>query len=212
MVRRRRPKRKGKRMEITAAQVKELRESTGAGVLDCRKALQAHDGDFNKAVAFLREKGLAAAAKKVGRDAKDGLVELYSHGGGRVGVMVEVNCETDFVARTEQFRTFAHDLALHIAATNPRYMDVTDVPADVLESEKSIARNRALQEGKPEKVLDRIVDGRIEKFYQEVCLLKQPFVKDESVTITDLLKATISLIGENIIIRRFARWELGEAA
>ncbi len=199
-------------MEITAAQVKELRESTGAGVLDCRKALQAHDGDFNKAVAFLREKGLTAAAKKVGRDAKDGLVELYSHGGGRVGVMVEVNCETDFVARTEQFRTFAHDLALHIAATNPRYMDVTDVPADVLESEKSIARNRALQEGKPEKILDKIVDGRIEKFYQEVCLLKQPFVKDESVTITDLLKATISLIGENIIIRRFARWELGEAA
>ncbi len=199
-------------MEITAAQVKELRESTGAGVLDCRKALQAHDGDFNKAVAYLREKGLAAAAKKVGREAKDGIVELYSHGGGRVGVMVEVNCETDFVARTEQFRTFAHDLALHIAASNPRYMDVADVPADVLESEKSIARNRALQEGKPEKVLDRIIDGRIEKFYQEVCLLKQPFVKDESVTITDLLKATISVIGENIIIRRYARWELGEAA
>lgn len=199
-------------MEITAAQVKELRDATGAGVLDCRKALAAHDGDFDKAVAYLREKGLAAAAKKVGREAKDGIVELYSHGGGRVGVMVEVNCETDFVARTEQFRTFAHDLALHIAASSPRFMDVADVPAEVLESEKSIARNRALQEGKPEKVLDRIVEGRVEKFYQEACLLKQPFVKDEAVTISDLLKSTISIIGENIIIRRFARWELGEAS
>jgi elongation factor Ts len=199
-------------MEITAAQVKELRESTGAGVLDCRKALQAHNGDFDKAVAFLREKGLAAAAKKVGREAKDGIVELYSHGGGRVGVMVEVNCETDFVARTPQFRTFAHDMALHIAASSPRYLDVADVPAEVLESEKTIARNRALQEGKPEKVLDRIVEGRLEKFYQEACLLRQPFVKDEAVTISDLLKTTISSIGENVIIRRFARWELGEAA
>lgn len=199
-------------MEITAAQVKELREATGAGVLDCRKALLAHDGDFDKAVAYLREKGLAAAAKKVGREAKDGVIELYSHGGGRVGVMVEVNCETDFVARTEQFRKFAHDLALHIAASSPRYMDQADVPADVLESEKSIARNRALQEGKPEKVLDRIVEGRLEKFYQEACLLKQPFVKDETQTISDLLKANISIIGENIIIRRFARWELGEAS
>jgi elongation factor Ts len=199
-------------MEITAAQVKELRDATGAGVLDCRKALLAHDGDFDKAVAYLREKGLSAAAKKVGREAKDGVVELYSHGGGRVGVMVEVNCETDFVARTEQFRTFAHDLALQIAASSPRYMDVADVPADVLESEKTIARNRALQEGKPEKVVDRIVEGRLEKFYQEVCLLKQPFVKDEAVSIGDLLKSTISIIGENIIIRRFSRWELGEAS
>ncbi|MCC7360603.1 MAG: translation elongation factor Ts [Anaerolineales bacterium] len=199
-------------MEITAAQVKELREATGAGVLDCRKALAAHGGDFGQAVAYLREKGLAAAAKKVGREAKDGLVELYSHGGGRVGVMVEVNCETDFVARTEQFRVFAHDLALHIAAAAPRYMDMADVPAEVLESEKTIARNRALQEGKPEKVLDRIVAGRLEKFYQETCLLQQPFVKDEAFTIGELLKTTVSVIGENIIIRRFARWELGEAS
>lgn len=198
-------------MEITATQVKELRQATGAGILDCRKALQEHNGDFDKAVAWLREKGLAAAAKKAGRDAKDGLVELYSHGGGRVGVMVEVNCETDFVARTEQFRTFAHDLALQVAASNPRYLDVAEVPAEVLESERTIARNRAKEEGKPEKIWDKIADGRIEKFYQETCLLKQPFVKDESQTIADLLKATIAAIGENVIIRRFSRWELGEA-
>jgi elongation factor Ts len=196
---------------ISAQQVKELREATGAGVLECRKALQQTGGDFDKAVAILREKGLAAAAKKAGREAKDGVVELYSHGGGRVGVMVEVNCETDFVARTEQFRTFAHDLALHIAANSPTYLDVADVPAEVLESERSIARNRALAEGKPEKILDKIVEGRLEKFYQEACLLRQPFVKDESVTIADLLKQTIAVIGENVIIRRFARWQLGEA-
>jgi elongation factor Ts len=197
-------------MEISATQVKELREATGAGVLDCRKALVENNGDFEKAVAYLREKGLAAAAKKAGREAREGVVELYSHGGGRVGVMVEVNCETDFVARTEQFRNFAHDLALHVAASNPRYMDVADVPAEVLESERTIARNRAKEEGKPEKVWDKIVDGRLEKFYQEVCLLKQPFVKEEKTIVADLLKQTISAIGENVIIRRFARWELGE--
>ena len=201
-------------MEVTisAQQVKDLREATGAGVLECRKALQQTGGDFDKAVAILREKGLSAAAKKAGREARDGLVELYSHGGGRVGVMVEVNCETDFVARTEQFRKFAHDLALHIAASSPRYLDVADVPAEELENERSIARNRALQEGKPEKILDKIVDGRVEKFYQEACLMRQPFVKDESLTISDLLKQTIATIGENVIIRRFARWQLGEAA
>jgi elongation factor Ts len=201
-------------MEVTisAQQVKELREATGAGVLECRKALQQAGGDFDKAVALLREKGLSAAAKKAGREARDGTIELYSHGGGRVGVMVEVNCETDFVARTDQFRAFAHNLALHIAANSPRYLDIGDVPADVLESERSIARNRALAEGKPEKILDKIVEGRVEKFYQEACLLRQPFVKDESITVADLLKQTISAIGENIIIRRFARWQLGEAA
>ena len=198
-------------MEISATQVKELREATGAGILDCRKALQQAEGDYDKAVAWLREKGLAAAAKKAGREAKDGVVELYSHGGGRVGVMVEVNCETDFVARTEQFRALAHDLALQVAAANPRFMDVADVPADVLEAERTIARNRAKEEGKPEKIWDKIADGRVEKFYQETCLLKQPFVKDESLTVADLLKQTISAIGENVIIRRFARWELGES-
>jgi elongation factor Ts len=201
-------------MEVTisAQQVKELREATGAGVLECRKALQQAGGDFDKAVALLREKGLSAAAKKAGREARDGTIELYSHGGGRVGVMVEVNCETDFVARTDQFRAFAHNLALHNAANSPRYLDIGDVPADVLESERSIARNRALAEGKPEKILDKIIEGRVEKFYQEACLLRQPFVKDESITVADLLKQTISAIGENIIIRRFARWQLGEAA
>jgi elongation factor Ts len=201
-------------MEVTisAQQVKELREATGAGVLECRKALQQAGGDFDKAVALLREKGLSAAAKKAGREARDGTIELYSHGGGRVGVMVEVNCETDFVARTDQFRAFAHNLALHIAANSPRYLDIGDVPADVLESERSIARNRALAEGKPEKILDKVIEGRVEKFYQEACLLRQPFVKDESITVADLLKQTISAIGENIIIRRFARWQLGEAA
>jgi elongation factor Ts len=199
-------------MEISAQQIKELREATGAGVLDCRKALVENNGDFNKAVAYLREKGLAAAAKKAGREAKEGAIELYSHGGGRVGVMVEVNCETDFVGRTEQFRAFAHDLALQVAAGNPHYLDVGDVPAEVVESEKTIARNRAKEEGKPEKVWDKIVEGRLEKFYQEACLLKQPFVKDESITVGDLLKRTISTVGENIIIRRFARWELGETA
>jgi elongation factor Ts len=199
-------------MEITAQQVKALREATGAGVLDCRKALIAHDGDFEKAAAYLREKGLAAAAKKEGREAKEGMLELYSHGGGRVGVMVEVNCETDFVARTEQFRAFAHDLALHIAASSPRYVDVEHIPAEVLEHERATARQRALDEGKPEQIVDRIITGRLEKFYVDNCLLRQPFVKNEDLTVAELLKQTIATIGENIIVRRFARWELGEAA
>jgi elongation factor Ts len=158
----------------------------------------------------LQEKGLAAAAKKEGREAKDGMLELYSHGGGRVGVMVEVNCETDFVARTEQFRAFAHDLALHIAATSPRYVDVGEIPAEVLEAERAAART--LAEGKPANVIDRIVEGRLEKFYVESCLMRQPFVKNEDLTVADLLKQTIAAIGENVVIRRFARWELGEAA
>jgi elongation factor Ts len=199
-------------MEITAQQVKELRETTGAGVLDCRKALQAYDGDFEKAAAYLREKGLAAAAKKEGREAKEGIIELYSHGGGRVGVMVEVNCETDFVARTDRFKTFAHDLALHIAASAPKYVDVSDIPAGVVEEKMAADRNQALQEGKPERVVDKIVAGRLDKFYQEVCLVRQQFIKNEDLTVADLIKQTIAAIGENIIVRRFARWELGEAA
>jgi elongation factor Ts len=196
--------------EITAVQVKQLRDATGAGILDSRKALVENGGDFDKAVTYLREKGLASAAKKSGREAREGKVELYAHGGGRVGVMVEVNCETDFVARTEQFQAFAHDLALHVAAANPKYMTEAEVPAEVLENERQVARNRALQEGKPEKVVDKIVEGRLDKFYQDVCLMRQAYIKDESVTIADLLKQTIATIGENIIIRRFSRWELGE--
>jgi elongation factor Ts len=199
-------------MAISANQVKDLREATGAGILDCRKALESQNGDFDKAVAYLREKGLAAAAKKIGRMAKEGLVEVYSHGQGRVGVMLEVNCETDFVAKTDAFRALAHDLALHVAATNPRYLDVADVPADVVENEKTIARNKAIQDGRPEKVLDKIVENRLEKFFQETCLLKQPFVKDESQAIESLLKQAISTLGENVVIRRFARWERGEAS
>lgn len=198
-------------LEIPAQLIKELRQATGAGILDCRKALLESGGDLARAVTWLREKGLAAAAKKAGREARDGKIELYSHAGGRVGVMVEVNCETDFVARTEQFQAFAHDLTLHVAAAAPRYLDVADVPAEVLEAERAIARNRAREEGKPEKIWDKIVEGRLDKFYQEVCLLRQPYIKDESKTVADLLKETIAAIGENVIIRRFVRWELGEA-
>lgn len=196
-------------MEITAAQIKQLRDATGAGVLDCRTALQTNDGDLEKAAAWLREKGLAAAAKKAGREARDGVVEVYSHTGGRVGVMVEVNCETDFVARTEQFRSFAHDLALHIAASNPRWLDVSDVPTEIIEQAKADYRRRALAEGKPEKALDAIVEGWLDAYFQENCLLRQSFVKDDHFTIADLLKQTIAALGENVVIRRFARFELG---
>jgi elongation factor Ts len=198
-------------MAITTEQIKELREATGAGILDCRKALEQADGDFDKAVDFLREKGLATAAKRADRTAKEGKVELYSHGGGRVGVMVEVNCETDFVARSEAFRTFIHEVALQIAAAAPKYIRDTEIPAEVLEHERGIARARALEEGKPEAVVDRIVDGRLEKFKDEVCLLRQPYIRDESLTVEKLLLQNIAAIGESIIIRRFTRWELGES-
>jgi elongation factor Ts len=198
-------------MAITTAQIKELRESTGAGILDCRKALEQADGDFNKAVDFLREKGLATAAKRSDRDASEGMVELYSHGQGRVGVMVEVNCETDFVARSEAFRSFAHEVALQIAAAAPRFITVEDIPQEVLEHEKEIALARAREEGKPEAVLAKIVEGRIEKFKDEACLLRQPYIRDEDLTLEKLLLQNIAAIGENIVIRRFARWELGES-
>ncbi|HEY5117880.1 MAG TPA: translation elongation factor Ts [Anaerolineales bacterium] len=196
-------------MEISTSQVKQLRETTGAGILDCRKALESTGGDMEKAVVILREKGLAAAAKRADRVTKDGTIELYTHGGGRVGVMVEVNCETDFVARTEEFRHFAHEIALQIAASSPRYLDVSDVPAEVAEEEKSIAANRAKSEGKLEGVIDRIIAGRLEKFYQEVCLLQQPYIRDETIKVGDLVKQTIAATKENVTIRRFARWELG---
>jgi len=197
-------------MAVTTEQIKELREATGAGILDCRKALEQANGDFDKAVDFLREKGLATAAKRSDRDASEGTVELYSHGNGRVGVMVEVNCETDFVARSEAFRTFAHEVALQIAAGAPRYLRPEVVPAEVYEHEREIARARAREEGKPDAVLERIVEGRIEKFKDEVCLLRQPYIRDESITLEKLLLQNVAAIGENIIIRRFARWELGE--
>jgi elongation factor Ts len=198
-------------MAITTEQIKELREATSAGILDCRKALEQADGDFDKAVNFLREKGLAKAAKRADKDASEGKLELYSHGNGRVGVMVEVNCETDFVARSDAFRTFVHEVALQIAAGAPLYIKSVDVPASVLEQERQIARTRALEEGKPEAMVDRIVDGRIEKFYDEACLLRQPYIRDESLTIEKLLHQNIASIGENIVIRRFVRWEVGES-
>lgn len=198
-------------MVITTEMIKELREATSAGILDCRKALEQADGDFNKAVDFLREKGLATAAKRADREASEGMVELYSHGNGRVGVMVEVNCESDFVARSQPFRTFAHEVALQIAASAPAYIRESDIPESVLEHERGIARARALEEGKPEAMLDRIVEGRLEKYKDEAVLLRQVYIRDESITIEKLLMQNIAAIGENIVVRRFVRWELGES-
>lgn len=197
-------------MEITTEMVKELRAATNAGVLDCRKALTEANGDFQKAVDWLREKGMATAAKRSDRAASNGVVELYSHGGGRVGVMVEVNCETDFVARSESFRNFAHEVALQIAAQSPRYVSEAEIPESVLAHEAEIAKKRALEEGKPEAVAARIVEGRLNKFKDEVCLLRQAYIRDEETTIEKLLHQTVASTGENIVIRRFARWELGE--
>jgi elongation factor Ts len=199
-------------MEITTEMIKELREATKAGVLDCRKALEASNGDFQKAVDFLREKGMATAAKRADRQASNGIVELYSHGAGRVGVMVEVNCETDFVARSEQFRTFAHEIALQVAAASPRYIKAEEIPAEVLEHEREIAMARGREEGKPEAILPKIAEGRLEKFKDEVVLMRQPYIRDAEKRIEQLLLETIAATGENIIIRRFARWELGEAS
>lgn len=196
---------------ITTEQIKELRAATGAGVLDCRKALEQANGDFEKAVDYLREKGLATAAKRADREASEGVVELYSHGDGRVGVMVEVNCETDYVARSEMFRTLAHEIALQVAAMAPRYLRPEDIPAEVYEREAAVARARAREEGKPEAIIERIVEGRLEKFKDEVCLLRQPYIRDESITVEKLLLQNIAAIGENIVIRRFVRWELGES-
>ncbi|NLZ93386.1 MAG: translation elongation factor Ts [Firmicutes bacterium] len=195
---------------ISASVVKELREKTGAGMMDCKKALVETGGDLEKAIEYLREKGLAAAAKKAGRVAAEGLVDSYIHMGGRIGVLVEVNCETDFVARTDEFRAFVRDIAMQIAATNPQYLSREDVPAEVLEKEREILRVQALNEGKPEKVVEKIVSGRIEKFYKENCLLEQAFIRDTDITITDLVKEKISKIGENISIRRYVRFEMGE--
>jgi len=198
-------------MEITTDMIKELRAATGAGILDCRKALTEADGDFQKAVDWLREKGMATAAKRADQEASQGIVELYSHGGGRVGVMVEVNCETDFVARSDKFRELAHELALQIAASAPRYLKVEDIPADVLNHEADIARARAKEEGKPENVTEKIVQGRLEKFKDEVVLARQTYIRDESIIVEKLILQTVAAIGENVVVRRFQRWELGES-
>jgi elongation factor Ts len=198
-------------MEITTEMIKELRAATNAGVLDCRKALTEADGDFNKAVDWLREKGMATAAKRADRQASQGIVELYSHGGGRVGVMVEVNCETDFVAKSEKFRELAHEIALQIAASAPRYLKAEDIPADVLEHEAEIARARGKEEGKPDNVMEKIVAGRLEKFKDEVVLSRQVYIRDETITVEKLILQTVAAVGENVIVRRFQRWELGES-
>ncbi len=197
-------------MEVTSAMVKDLRERTGAGMMDCKKALVESDGDTEKAIALLREKGLAAAAKKAGRIAAEGMVESYIHMGGKIGVLVEVNCETDFVAKTDQFKTFCHDVAMHIAASNPLYVAKEEVPMEALNKEKEIFRAQALNEGKPEKIVERMVEGRVEKYFKEVCLLEQPFVKDPDKTIKDLVSDATVAIGEKISIRRFTRYERGE--
>ncbi|NLM39748.1 MAG: translation elongation factor Ts [Firmicutes bacterium] len=196
--------------EITAAMVKELRERTGAGMMDCKKALSETNGDMEKAIDYLREKGLAAAAKKAGRIAAEGVVESYIHMGGRIGVLVEVNCETDFVAKTDAFKELAKDIAMHIAASRPEYVRREEIPEEVLEHERSLYRQIALNEGKPEHIIDKIVEGRIDRFCKEVCLLEQPYVKDPDMTVGELITSMIAKIGENISIRRFARFERGE--
>ena len=197
-------------MEITTAMVKELRQATGVGVLDCRQALETCAGDLESAVAYLREKGLAAAAKRADRQASDGRVEAYVHPGSRIAVLLELNCETDFVARTDDFKTLAHDLALHIAFAAPRYITREDVPGELIERERAIYRAQALEERKPENVIDRIVEGRLEKFYQQACLMEQPFVRDEDRTIQELIVDAIAKFGENVVMRRFVRYAVGE--
>jgi len=198
-------------MTITAAMVKELRERTAAGILECRKALEASDGDMDKAVEYLRERGLAQAIKRMDREASDGLVHAYIHAGGRVGVLVEVNCETDFVARTDEFQGLVNDIALQIAAMSPLYVSRDQIPPEVIETEQRLYRAQALEEGKPENIVDRIVEGRMEKYYQQVCLLEQEFIREEDKTIEELVKTQITKTGENIVIRRFARFQLGES-
>lgn len=195
---------------ITAEMVKQLRERTGSGMMDCKKALTETDGNVEKAIEYLREKGLAAAAKKAGRIAAEGLVESYIHGNGRIGVLVEVNIETDFAAANEDFKQLVKDIAMQIAAAKPEYVKKEEVPTDVLEKEMNILRAQARNEGKPEKIIEKMVEGRIEKFYKDVCLLEQPWIKDTDKTIKQLVTEKIAAIGENISVRRFARFERGE--
>ncbi len=194
---------------ITAQQVKELRNATGAGVLDCKEALAAHNGDFEKAVTYLREKGMAAAAKRSSREAKEGVVGSYVHAGSKLAGLVEVNCETDFVAHTDEFQELAHDLAMQVVAAKPLYLAPEDVPAEVLEQEKASYRAEMQASGKPESIIERIVEGKLNKYYEEVCLMEQPFIKDTAITVRELVQQRNALLGENIIIRRFVRFEVG---
>jgi elongation factor Ts len=197
-------------VEISAHMVKDLREKTGAGMMDCKKALTEAGGNFEKAVDYLRQKGLATAAKRAGRIASEGRIGSYVHAGGKIGVMVEVNCETDFVAKTEDFQTFAKDVAMHIAASSPLHIRREDVPPEVLEREREIYRAQAREAGKSEKIIDKITDGKLEKYYGEVCLLEQPFVKDPDLTVQELLNGVIGKLGEKVEIRRFNRFQVAE--
>jgi elongation factor Ts len=197
---------------IKAEQVKELRERTGSGMMECKKALSETGGDMEKAIIYLREHGLAAAAKKAGRATGDGKIEAYIHPGAKLGVMVEINCETDFVAKTDEYQNLCHEIAMQIAASDPGCLERNQVPESLVEQEKEIARTQALSEGKPEKVIDKVVEGRMEKFYQTTCLLEQPYIRDPQRTVRDLLNEAISKLGENIVIRRFVRFRLGEEA
>ena len=197
-------------MEITATAVKDLREKTGAGIMDCKKALKETEGNIEQAIDYLRKKGLAEAAKKTGRVSKEGMIESYVHPGGKIGVLVEINCETDFVAKTSDFTEFARNMAMQIAAANPLYLDRDGVPEEVVNKEREIYRGQALDSGKPEKVIDRIVDGKIEKYFSQVCLMEQAYVRDSDLTVKELLDGLIAKIGENISVRRFTRYHLSE--
>jgi elongation factor Ts len=197
-------------MAITAQMVKELREKSGAGMMDCKKALTECDGDFDKSIKYLREKGIAKASSKIGRSTKEGIIVSYIHPGDKLGVMVEISCETDFVARTDDFRGFAKDIAMQIAASAPLAVSREELDSAAIENERDIYRQQAINEGKPEKIIDKIVDGKIEKYYSEVCLLEQAFVKDNDKTIGDVVKETIAKLGENMMIKRFVRFRLGE--
>lgn len=199
-------------MAITTAQIKELRDATGVGILDCRTALEASDGDMDKALDYLREHGLAKAAKRAGRSASEGVIEQYSHGDGRVGVMVELNCETDFVGRSESFRHLAHEIALQIAATAPLYINEEDIPQDVLDREVAVATAKARTEGKPEAIIPRIVEGFLKSYKEDNVLLNQAYIRDESKKVQDLIAENIASCGENVVVRRFVRWGLGEAS
>jgi elongation factor Ts len=197
-------------MEVSANLVKELREMTGAGFMDCKKALAETAGDLTKAIDYLRQKGVSSAAKKADRVAADGAVGAYVHPGGKIGVLLEINCETDFVARNSEFQTLLKDVAMQVAAANPRYLRREEVSAEELDREKSIYRQQALETGKPEKVIDKIVEGKLERFFSEVCLLEQPFIKDPDRKVSDIINVAIARLGENIQVRRFARYHLGE--
>ena len=197
-------------MNITSAMVKQLRDKTGAGMMDCKEALTASEGNFEKAIDYLRKKGMSAATKRSSKAAKEGAVASYIHMGGKIGVMVELNCETDFVAKTADFQSLAKDLAMHVAATNPLYLKPEEIPADALEREKDIYRSQAATEGKPEKIWEKIIEGKLNKYYEEVCLLNQKFVKNTDITVSTLVSNMMAKTGENIVVRRFARFQLGE--